>query len=80
MNSRRFKNEDRHLTLFMNSLIYPSSYDLVRSKDIAKKLQTWFRRIGVEPPLHIYNGSPWKNGHIEQFNGTPRHKMFNKAG
>ncbi len=45
---------------------------------IAKHLQTWLRKVGIEP-IQIYPGSPWENGYNERFNGTLRNKILNAA-
>ena len=43
---------------------------------IAKHLQTWLRKVGIEP-IQIYPGSPWENGYNERFNGTLRNEILN---
>ena len=43
---------------------------------IAKHLQTWLRKVGIEP-IQIYPGSPWENGYNERFNGTLRNEVLN---
>ena len=43
---------------------------------IAKHLQTWLRKVGIEPS-QIYPGSPWENGYNERFNGTLRNEVLN---
>ena len=43
---------------------------------IAEPLQTWLRRVGVEP-IRIFPGSPWENGYNERFNGTLRREVLN---
>jgi putative transposase len=43
---------------------------------IAKHLQTWLRKVGIEP-IQIYPSSPWENGYSERFNGTLRNEVLN---
>ena len=43
---------------------------------MAEPLQTWLRRVGVEP-IRIYPGSPWENGYNARFNGTLRREVLN---
>ncbi|MDC6458145.1 integrase core domain-containing protein [Alphaproteobacteria bacterium] len=43
---------------------------------IAKHLQTWLRKVGIEP-IKIYPGSPWEKGYNERFNGTLRNEVLN---
>ena len=44
---------------------------------IAKHLQTWLRKVGIEP-IQIYPGPPWENGYNERFNGTWRNEVLNE--
>jgi len=46
------------------------------SEFIAKHLQTWLRKVGIEP-IQIYPGSPWENGYNERFNGTLCSEVLN---
>jgi putative transposase len=46
------------------------------SEFIAKHLQDWLKRIGVQQ-LHIYPGSPWEKRYNERFNGTLRREVLN---
>ena len=43
---------------------------------IAEPLQTWLRKVGVEP-MRIFPGSPWENGYNESFNARMRDELLN---
>ena len=45
-------------------------------KFIAKHLQNWLRKVGIEP-IQIYLGSPWEDGYNERFNGTLWNEVLN---
>ena len=42
----------------------------------AHRVRDWLENVGVET-LFIEPGSPWENGFIESFNGTPRDELLN---
>jgi len=47
------------------------------SEFTAKAVRDWLPRVGVDT-LFITPGSPWENGYIEWFNGTPRDELLDR--
>ena len=46
---------------------------------VAAQLLEWLQRVYIKS-IHIYPGSPWKNGYNERFNGTLRQEVLNAEG
>ena len=73
-------NGNEVLDVFFGLILKRGKPRFIRSDNgpefIAEHLQTWLRKVGVEP-IQIYPGSPWENSYNERFNGTLRNEVLN---